>query len=151
MNYQSTSSFAGTVDASLEKSANNSRLYTKGHFTDPDASYVILGATNYVTDVATIACTNIVVSNVAYNATLQLNASSNLSPDAKVRLWNGGKLQAMDNVKCRIAELWVDGVKQPFGFYSRTSVPSGATCTTASFTGNGKIQVGTPGTLFIFR
>lgn len=151
MNHQSTSSFIGNVDASLEKSANNSRLYTKGHFTDPDASYVILGATNYVTDVATIACTNIVVSNVAYNATLQLNASSNLSPDAKVRLWKGGKLQAMDNVRCRIAELWVDGVKQPIGFYSKSSVPSGATCTVSSFTGNGEIQVGTPALIIVIR
>lgn len=150
-NHPSTSTFDGTVDASLEKSANSSRLYTAGHFVDPGASYTILGGTNYVSATATIACTNIVVSNVAYNATLQLNAASNLSPAAKVSLWKGGKLQVTGRVKCLIAELWVEGVKQPCGIYSEAGVPSGATCTAASFTGTGRIQVGMPGSCVILR
>ena len=63
----------------------------------------------------------------------------------------GGKLDVKSGVRARVAELWVDGVKQPDGTYRASAVPAGATVTGASFTGAGTIRVGDIGAFLIIR
>ena len=144
--------FTGAVDASFEKgNAGGGLIYTTGSFTDPNASYTLLGGTNYVDAAATIACRDVVVSNAANGVSLQLNGEGNLSRKAKLSLWNGGKLDVKSGVRARVAELWVDGVKQPDGTYRASAVPAGATVTGASFTGAGTLRVGDLGAFLIIR
>ena len=147
---QAPLTFTGDVDASFVAETAGLK-YTNGRFTDPDASYTVLGGTNVVSASATIACRDVVVSNVISSATIQLNGAGNLSREAKVSLWNGGRVDVKSGVRVKVAELWVDGVQQPIGVYSAAGVPSGATVTAASFPGGGRLRVGELGAILIVR
>ena len=147
----------GTVDASLEILAGpNGLTYTTGSFIDPDASYTVLGGTNYVS--GAIACTNIVVgaSSSSEIAAFVLRQGASLNRAAKVSLWGNGRVSVASGVRAKVAELWAPGadgvlVKQPIGVYSAAGVPSGATVTAASFAGEGRLRVGDLGGFLIIR
>lgn len=144
--------FLGDVDASYVKGPGASGLtYVTGRFTDPDASFTLLGGTNDVAAAASVACRNIVVSNASAGVLLRLNGAGNLSREAKVSLWKGGRLEVAKGVRCAIAELWADGVRQPDGRYSSSGVPAGATVSAACFEGKGRVRVGETGAALVVR
>lgn len=54
------------------------------------------------------------------------------------------KIDIASGVKVAVAQLHVDGVQKPTGVYSAANLPN-------VITGAGKLRVGTPGVVIIFR
>lgn len=132
-----------SVDANLLKLGNRT-LYLQGVSTNSESGLTVREGSCVIDTNGSWAGTNVVVEATAGALTLKANA--NLSDAATVRIdtSNGAKINIASGVKVAVAELHVDGVQKPAGLYSAANLPN-------VITGAGKLRVGTPGVVVIFR
>lgn len=129
------------IDGNLVMQGNRA-VRLSGASGRPDQSLTALATTNVINTAGSWLGTNVTVSGS--NAILFLKAAGNLMPYADVKVENGAKIDIASGVKVAVAELHVDGVQKPAGLYSAANLPS-------VITGTGKLRVGTPGVVVIFR
>ena len=151
--------FAGPVNAELKKirsalaTANwqgQLPLVLAGVSTNADSVLNMEWAKAIVlTNTCEWAGTNIIVNGSAAQAagaiaSLQIQSRKNLSKDAIIRLQNGGFVEVFSGVNAKVAELYVDGQRQPDGVYTAASLP-------AAIAGEGRLTVGRMGLFFIVK
>ena len=142
---QTAMGLSGNVDASLEKGATMGPVVISGRLVDEGASCTFYGGTNVVSASGYIACTNVLIDSATKSACLRFVSSTNLNPQATLRLANGGKLVLDKNVRIVARELFVDDQMQAPGYYSSVSHSD-------LIVGEGRLRVGPPmGTVIIAR
>lgn len=67
-------------------------------------------------------------------ATLEVTAAGNLAETANISIPGDGKIDIASGIKVRIAELWIGGLKQPNGIYTKDNC--------SSLEGDGVLRVG---------
>ena len=90
--------------------------------------------------VLTLSGTNTYTGDTTVNAGVLAVTGSSIADTGKLVINGSGKVD-LTNTET-VATLFLGVVEQPLGNYSATSVPLGATITTASFTGAGTLMVG---------
>lgn len=143
--------FYNSVDANIYKIGTRN-MELNGVSTNPDNTLTLTEGTNIIAAAGVWAGTNIVLRTISSGAEqdaptlLKLNGNKNLSPNAVIRVAasENAKINIASGVKVAVAELHVDGVQKPAGLYSAANLPN-------VITGAGKLRVGTPGVVVIFR
>lgn len=105
-------------------------------------TFTALGQTNVVAASGVWTGTNVVVRGES--ATLFLQGSDNLKPYAEVSVEEGGRIDLAQGVRIRVAALRVGGESLPIGIYTAKSLPN-------VLSGRGRLRVGDPGVVIIFR
>lgn len=106
-----------------------------------DSNLSFTYGTNTLETASTAAAKTVTVSGT--KTVLQLSAAGNLNPDADLIVTDGAKVKVLAGVKASVGTLTVDGVKWPYGKYTKANAPF---CT-----GDGILSVGVPGLILIFK
>lgn len=107
----------------------------------PESNLSFTYGTNTLETASTAAAKTVTVSGA--KTVLQLSATGNLASDADLIVTDGAKVKVLSGVKATVGTLTVDGVKWPYGKYTKANAPF---CI-----GDGTLSVGVPGLLVIFR
>ena len=137
--------FVKKVDANLDVQGNASgSVHLRGVTAGADNALTVTSGTCEIEAGAQWGGTNIVISSGA--VALKLTNAQNLPSAAAVRIAqaNGAKVNIASGVKVQVAELFVNGTAQPEGLYTAAKLPD-------VITGGGKLRVGNPGVVIIFR
>lgn len=142
--------FSGTVNCSIDSASaplasQISLLEFEGHGTEKNAALTLGSTVTAFSETATWAGTNV---TVAANKTLELHGAGNLSNEATLRLSAGSKVDVASGVKVKVGACYANGAEVPPGIYSRNSYPPELE---GCLTGDGRLQVGVPGTTIVFR
>ena len=97
---------------------------------------------NFGTGVLTLSGNNTYTGDTTVNSGVLAVTGTSIPDTGKLVINNPGKVDLANTES--IGTLFFGLVEQPLGSYSASSVPSGATITTASFTGSGTLTVGPP-------
>ena len=133
---------SGRIDANISKSANIGPLNFSGVSPNPDNVLYLPDGTNTFTAAAVWGGTN--VTFTGSRTMVKLQGKDNFSANAEVKVSNGAKIEVAAGVKVHVGALWVDGVRMPDSIYTAASLP-------ATLAGAGKLRVGNPGVVIIFR
>ena len=104
-----------------------------------DGDLVTMGAErgSVIAAAASVSGTNIIV-----RAPLALKAAGNLAADADVMV-EGGMIDIPSGVKVQVARFFIDGIEQRPGTYTKSNC--------SRVVGDGKLRVGNPGLILLFR
>ena len=97
---------------------------------------------NFGTGVLTLSGNNTYTGDTTVNSGVLAVTGTSIPDTGKLVINNPGKVDLANTES--IGTLFFGLVEQPLGSYSASSVPAGATITTASFTGSGTLTVGPP-------
>jgi autotransporter-associated beta strand protein len=97
---------------------------------------------NFGTGVLTLSGNNTYTGDTTVNSGVLAVTGTSILDTGKLVINNPGKVDLANTES--IGTLFFGLVEQPLGSYSASSVPAGATITTASFTGSGTLTVGPP-------
>lgn len=144
--------FNSSVDASLVVNALTTTtsvcsISLKGVSENPDNGMTLNSGKLILETSAKWGGTNVVVNGIAGVPTeLVLQGSKNLSESAVLSISTayGAKINIANGLKLPIAEMFVDGVRLADGTYSAARLPN-------VIVGAGKIRVGDPGQMLLFR
>lgn len=144
--------FNSNVDASLVVNALTTTtsvcsISLKGVSENPDNGMTLNSGKLILETSAKWGGTNVVVNGIVGVPTeLVLQGSKNLSESAVLSISTacGAKINIASGLKLQIAEMFVDGVRLADGVYSAARLPN-------VIKGGGKIKVGNPGLMLLFR
>ena len=97
---------------------------------------------NFGTGVLTLSGNNTYTGDTTVSSGVLAVTGTSIPDTGKLVINNPGKVDLANTES--IGTLFFGLVEQPLGSYSASSVPAGATITTASFTGSGTLTVGPP-------
>ena len=124
----------GPIDASVRK-INPGPLTLGGVSPGLGNSLMLEGGTNEITSAGYWGGTNIVVKGAtSVPSVLLLQGVQNLNPMATVSISSGGSLSLAAQCRVIVCKLVVDGVEQPGGVYTASSLPG-------TISGSGQIRV----------
>ena len=124
----------GSIDASVRK-INPGPLTLGGVSPGLGNSLMLEGGTNEITSAGYWGGTNIVVNGTtSVPSVLLLQGVQNLNPMATVRINSYGRLSLAAQCRVIVSKLVVDGVEQPGGVYTASSLPG-------TISGSGQIRV----------
>lgn len=142
-----TSYLYGSVDCSVVLTSLSicGILEMRGVSSNVVNTLTVNAATNRLTATAYWGGTNVVVRKTdTFPAHLILQDPGNLNPEATLTLADGGTVEVASGKKVCVAHLVTDGVARRDGVYTASNLPG-------YILGGGRIQVGHPGTIIVFR
>ena len=142
-----TSYLYGSVDCSvvLTSLISCGILEMRGVSSNVVNTLTVNAATNKLTATAYWGGTNVVVRKTdTFPAHLILQNENNLNPETTLTLADGGTVEVASGKKVCVAHLVTDGVARRDGVYTASNL-------SGYILGGGRIQVGHPGTIIVFR
>jgi len=110
---------------------------------------VVSGTVAIVSGGSWDSCSRVAIGGGAGTARVTVAAGRGFGKSTVLSIGDNGTLDLAEGVAMRVAELWLNGVRQVRGYWG--SPESGTGNKSAFFTGKGTVTVGDPGMVFVIR